>query len=127
MFVLRYFICFCYMLVVVLLCLLFRLRFYVYTLFFFFFSSRRRHTRCALVTGVQTCALPIFGLYAPCQISQSAWPLRRDGDMKHLPYTRPCPLHRLALRCRHPCPSFYYCYRLDRVHRCRSVRCRSYP
>src|SRR3546814_9299100 len=27
--------------------------------FCFFFSSRRRHTRCALVTGVQTCALPI--------------------------------------------------------------------
>src|SRR3546814_17819991 len=25
----------------------------------FCFSSRRRHTRCALVTGVQTCALPI--------------------------------------------------------------------
>src|SRR3546814_1551119 len=33
----------------------------LFTLFcFFFFSSRRRHTRCALVTGVQTCALPIF-------------------------------------------------------------------
>src|SRR3546814_17513369 len=31
------------------------------TCFIFFFSSRRRHTRCALVTGVQTCALPIFG------------------------------------------------------------------
>src|SRR3546814_2041589 len=36
----------------------------------FFFSSRRRHTRCALVTGVQTCALPIsragtaLGLFA---------------------------------------------------------------
>src|SRR3546814_10566608 len=28
----------------------------------FFFSRRRRHTRCALVTGVQTCALPISGL-----------------------------------------------------------------
>src|SRR3546814_2608461 len=27
--------------------------------FVFFFSSRRRHTSCALVTGVQTCALPI--------------------------------------------------------------------
>src|SRR3546814_2440619 len=27
----------------------------------FFFSDRRRHTRCALVTGVQTCALPILG------------------------------------------------------------------
>src|SRR3546814_3805966 len=30
------------------------------SLFVFFFSSRRRHTRCALVTGVQTCALPIW-------------------------------------------------------------------
>src|SRR3546814_9328620 len=31
----------------------------VLSFFLFFFSSRRRHTRCALVTGVQTCALPI--------------------------------------------------------------------
>src|SRR3546814_11134928 len=31
----------------------------MYAIFVFFFSSRRRHTRCALVTGVQTCALPI--------------------------------------------------------------------
>src|SRR3546814_16809479 len=31
----------------------------------FFFSSRRRHTRCALVTGVQTCALPILDLPEP--------------------------------------------------------------
>src|SRR3546814_13602537 len=30
--------------------------------YLFFFSSRRRHTRCALVTGVQTCALPISSL-----------------------------------------------------------------
>src|SRR3546814_10322182 len=29
---------------------------------FFVFSSRRRHTRCALVTGVQTCALPISSI-----------------------------------------------------------------
>src|SRR3546814_5159734 len=39
---------------------------------FFFFSSRRRHTRCALVTGVQTCALPI------CQTTtwkiKTSWP-----------------------------------------------------
>src|SRR3546814_13135860 len=35
--------------------------FYSSSLFvLFFFSSRRRHTRCALVTGVQTCALPIL-------------------------------------------------------------------
>src|SRR3546814_6955501 len=30
--------------------------------FVFFFSSRRRHTRCALVTGVHTCALPIYAI-----------------------------------------------------------------
>src|SRR3546814_3191888 len=33
----------------------------------FFFSSRRRHTRCALVTGVQTCALPIWQAVAGLQ------------------------------------------------------------
>src|SRR3546814_1641875 len=32
----------------------------LYSLLSFFFSSRRRHTSCALVTGVQTCALPIW-------------------------------------------------------------------
>src|SRR3546814_8280385 len=32
----------------------------MYRCYFFCFSSRRRHTRCALVTGVQTCALPIY-------------------------------------------------------------------
>src|SRR3546814_2173406 len=31
----------------------------------FFFASRRRHTRCALVTGVQTCALPIWATFIP--------------------------------------------------------------
>src|SRR3546814_1238274 len=44
----------------ILLCFVFGLFCFV----FCFFSSRRRHTRCALVTGVQTCALPIF-LLAP--------------------------------------------------------------
>src|SRR3546814_3050417 len=42
---------------------------------YFFFSSRRRHTRCALVTGVQTCALPIF-------ISETA----QYGDLTRGPY-----------------------------------------
>src|SRR3546814_1521193 len=40
----------------------------MYILIYFFFSSRRRHTRCALVTGVQTCALPI---YAPTRLMKS--------------------------------------------------------
>src|SRR3546814_3115584 len=37
------------------------------------FTSRRRHTRCALVTGVQTCALPIWRFVN-----------RRDFDTRHL-------------------------------------------
>src|SRR3546814_1761323 len=37
-----------------------RVRVLTFWLLLFFFSSRRRHTRCALVTGVQTCALPIY-------------------------------------------------------------------
>src|SRR3546814_1539472 len=39
---------------------------------FFFFSSRRRHTRCALVTGVQTCALPIFALHSLVDLAKEA-------------------------------------------------------
>src|SRR3546814_20584897 len=40
----------------------------------FFFSSRRRHTRCALVTGVQTCALPISAISASqLQIIKDLW------------------------------------------------------
>src|SRR3546814_4893427 len=42
--------------------------------FIFFFSSRRRHTRCALVTGVQTCALPIFADRAiDAKVAQEEW------------------------------------------------------
>src|SRR5881409_2791299 len=43
---------------------------------FFFFSSRRRHTRCETVTGVQTCALPIFRLSATCVCGSDLWPYR---------------------------------------------------
>src|SRR3546814_9675463 len=39
----------------------------------FFFSSRRRHTRCALVTGVQTCALPIYNSLA--ENTRGAYPI----------------------------------------------------
>src|SRR3546814_2214217 len=46
----------------------------------FFFSSRRRHTRCALVTGVQTCALPIL-LAAPKGLT-GLWPVRIIGEPK---------------------------------------------
>src|SRR3546814_8935009 len=45
-----------------------------------FFSSRRRHTRCALVTGVQTCALPISGL--DCTIRELAETIARVVGFK---------------------------------------------
>src|SRR3546814_19618818 len=42
----------------------------------FFFSSRRRHTRCALVTGVQTCALPIArDLFQPERLNSAGMDL----------------------------------------------------
>src|SRR3546814_7529829 len=41
--------------------------------YYFFFSSRRRHTRCALVTGVQTCALPIFIITVAAYQSTRHW------------------------------------------------------
>src|SRR3546814_4091037 len=48
----------------------------------FFFSSRRRHTRCALVTGVQTCALPIL----PHEIiSTDVLRLQIYGNLGHSP------------------------------------------
>src|SRR3546814_2696738 len=43
----------------------------------FFFSSRRRHTRCALVTGVQTCALPILIVNA---LAGKPLPVYGDGQ-----------------------------------------------
>src|SRR3546814_1650325 len=53
----------------------------------FFFSSRRRHTRCALVTGVQTCALPIFPTVcgrAPAGPFSRRSPLSGERDMHRL-------------------------------------------
>src|SRR3546814_10682987 len=50
----------------------------VHLFFLFFFSSRRRHTRCALVTGVQTCALPILLQPAPLPVDLIDNPYRTD-------------------------------------------------
>src|SRR3546814_7316044 len=47
-------------------------------LVFFFFSSRRRHTRCALVTGVQTCALPISSPGVPAVLPSELLGHRAD-------------------------------------------------
>src|SRR3546814_7156120 len=52
--------------------------------FGFFFSSRRRHTRCALVTGVQTCALPISYAW-----HKSAYPQKDLTEVEALLATNP--------------------------------------
>src|SRR3546814_3560566 len=49
----------------------------------FFFSSRRRHTRCALVTGVQTCALPIWAREEEVAAS-AAEAAAREQDQKRI-------------------------------------------
>src|SRR3546814_17181781 len=48
------------------------LSFLIFCLLYFFFSSRRRHTRCALVTGVQTYALPISDKGADLRVDKPA-------------------------------------------------------
>src|SRR3546814_261875 len=51
-------------------------------MFVFFFSSRRRHTRCALVTGVQTCALPIYEILSDTATRLVAFSDDMDGLRK---------------------------------------------
>src|SRR3546814_7074293 len=60
----------------------------------FFFASRRRHTRCALVTGVQTCALPISGgllsrghpgaATGAAQLVELVWQLQERGGKRQV-------------------------------------------
>src|SRR3546814_1896334 len=65
---------------------------FIYCDGFFFFSSRRRHTRCALVTGVQTCALPILGANGcfPTAVD-NAYDPHAGGALYNLP-DHGCPL-----------------------------------
>src|SRR3546814_9081151 len=62
---------------------------------FFFFSSRRRHTSCALLTGVQTCALPIWKGSEPDHVPNVfPTPLRRAkrrASLSKLTWPRSCP------------------------------------
>src|SRR3546814_16487188 len=47
---------------------------------FFFFSRRRRHTRCALVTGVQTCARPIWLADMATELDAARHTMRRAAS-----------------------------------------------
>src|SRR3546814_11045764 len=57
----------------------------------FFFTSRSRHTRCALLSGVQTCALPICAVRIVPNMPFTS-PLRPAGPQAFTPRNRPRPL-----------------------------------
>src|SRR3546814_2248521 len=64
-----------------------------------FFSSRRRHTRCALVTGVQTCALPICpveGIWRERAIVTNDVGMERN---RHFNLSAGMPLERARIAC----------------------------
>src|SRR3546814_11536008 len=69
--------------------------------FVFFFSSRRRHTRCALVTGVQTCALPI----SAHQVKNRRKPLNGQPPAVRRPASQRPPPESLADKGSHGRPS----------------------
>src|SRR3546814_6834707 len=63
---------------------------------FFFFSSRRRHTRCALVTGVQTCALPIYPGDSHAKGATRAFGLGKGAQQRGIAFLR-LPTRRIDL------------------------------
>src|SRR3546814_6118632 len=61
--------------------------FYIEACCFCVFTSRRRHTSCALVTGVQTCALPIFSsdridAALASALAADGWRIAQQGDVE---------------------------------------------
>src|SRR3546814_1574706 len=99
------------------------------------FSSRRRHTRCALVTGVQTCALPISGrnpeqgrnaIVAGSRVIAAITELQRDGVTINPGYVRGggalnvvpdfC-LFKFNVRTQHPSDEGWLQESLDRIVR----------
>src|SRR3546814_3906479 len=95
------------------------LRNILYDCFFFFFSSRRLHTMCALLTGVQTCALPISSCdkrrsrsgcratHGPERPPHPAWAFRarRSGRAETPPAARRCRSKGRARKSRTDCPA----------------------
>src|SRR3546814_6352039 len=77
--------------------------------YLFFFASRRRHTGCALVTGVQTCALPIFAWRRDLRkkledqgLTLPATPAFVPAVIEPLPSGDPAPVARRGRRRRRP-------------------------
>src|SRR3546814_1889624 len=86
--------------------------YFLQALLFFVFSSRRRHTRCALVTGVQTCALPIsacllFYPKRPCRVDRKPRPrlFRRNRNPRAPPRRHRSEERRVGKECVSTCRS----------------------
>src|SRR3546814_12529860 len=88
---------------------------------FFFFSSRRRHTRCALVTGVQTCALPICWQGWRRRTGPRRGARHGDRDRRLRQPTGPPPPASRKRR-RHPKPAPPPTAATDGAHRAAAVR-----
>src|SRR3546814_8764553 len=71
---------------------------------YFFFSSRRRHTICALVTGVQTCALPICVLFIPPQLAEKVVKLSENTRLRDM-FGHRSEERRVGKECVSPCRS----------------------
>src|SRR3546814_17154835 len=93
--------------------------FFYMCVLFFVFASRRRHTRCALVTGVQTCALPIsadvtFAVPLPLALERMVEPFGAEGrvvrDEKEHRLLQP--VHFISAGTRKPLPILLECLRV---------------
>src|SRR3546814_4684646 len=79
--------------------------------FFFFFTGRSRHTRCALGTGVQTCALPIWhGLAHALSVSIE---IPQGGDTGKPKGQRGCGNGMCCIDSAHACQNWHQQYTAD--------------
>src|SRR5213076_3471160 len=83
---------------------------------FFFFSSRRRHTSWLVVTGVQTCALPISGgsgsitVFGPLNLLAAAANVQRSEE------------RRVGKECYQPCRSRWWPYHLKKKKKKKNMK-----
>src|SRR3546814_3733227 len=70
----------------------------LFSLVTFFFSSRRRHTICALVTGVQTCALPIWAAHVGVHADRGRLLVTAGAHLREAAVVAQLPGHQAALQ-----------------------------
>src|SRR3546814_10461448 len=100
----------------------------VFTGNFFCFSSRRRHTRCALVTGVQTGALPIFEVHRAQELEPVEQPVRRGGVIARLNPAQPrSEERRVGKECVSTCRSRWSPYHSKKKNNTQNTKTKNLP